>query len=109
MNFYEYDAAVMRTAGPATTRHDALALSALGLAGESGEFADMIKKHLYHGHPLSMEKYVEELGDILWYLSRACDAVVISLHDVAEANIAKLQLRYPEGFSTERSINRGDT
>lgn len=106
MTFDEYANNAMRTAGPALTVKDALCLSALGLSGESGEFTDMVKKYLYHDHPLNKQKAIEELGDVLWYVSRACAALSVSLEEVAVTNIRKLQQRYPEGFSSERSINR---
>ena len=108
MTFDEYQQAMRRTAGPAYSQEDALQLSALGLCGETGEFADAVKKHVYHGHPLPSAQLFEELGDILWYITRACDALDLQLDTVAAFNIHKLQQRYPNGFSSERSINRGD-
>lgn len=39
----------------------------LGLLGEIGELANLIKKQEYHGHSILREKYVEELGDCFWY------------------------------------------
>ena len=106
MTFDEYDKSTMRTAGKVLSPNDALTLSALGLCGEAGEFADLWKKINYHDHPMSTTKLCEELGDILWYVSRACSALNVTLEWVAEWNIAKLHNRYPDGFSSERSINR---
>ena len=106
MTLDEYQDIALRTAGPANTKKDALLLSALGLCGESGEFADLIKKFIYHDHPLNTTKLCEELGDILWYIARACSALDVSLNSIARANMAKLVKRYPSGFSSERSINR---
>lgn len=39
----------------------------LGMIGELGEIADMIKKHIYQGHTLNKEKLKEEIGDFMWY------------------------------------------
>lgn len=78
----------------------------LGLAGESGEFLDLIKKHLYQGHPLDRDKARGELGDILWYLAEVASALDMDLGAVARENIDKLRVRYPDGFSEQRSINR---
>lgn len=83
-----------------------IAVWTLGLAGESGEVADMIKKHLGHGHPLDTMALAKELGDVLWYLSQICDYYDLNLEAIAVGNINKLNKRYPYGFSTEASINR---
>ena len=106
MTFDEYQREAMRTAGPAEAIEHVLCLSALGIAGEGGEVCDLIKKHLYHGHILLPHEIRQELGDLLWYIARMCEAFQISLEGVAISNIRKLELRYPDGFSKERSIHR---
>lgn len=83
-----------------------LATFGLGIAGEAGEVADLIKKHVGHGHTLDQQKLVKELGDVLWYISALCTLNGLSLADVARTNVAKLRLRYPDGFTEEASINR---
>lgn len=80
----------------------------LGIAGEAGEVADLIKKSMFHGHSLDKEEIEKELGDVLWYLSQIARIAGISLDEVGRANIKKLQKRYPEGFSEKRSINRSE-
>ena len=85
-----------------------LTVAALGL-GEAGEFQNIIKKVLAHGHPLdeaTTNKLIDEAGDILWYLQEVADALGISLRTIADRNITKLKARYPDGFSSEASINR---
>lgn len=112
MTLDEYQQLAMRTAGPTALNAgltEGLTLSALGLCGESGEFADIVKKLIYHAHPFNKRNLVGELGDILWYVARACVVLGVTLEYVAGENIEKLRLRYPEGFSSERSINRGDS
>lgn len=105
MDFKEYQESALRTAGT-QTEEQRLLNCCLGLSGESGEFNDMIKKTMFHGHTLDKNKIAKELGDILWYLSVAADSLGFSLEEIATMNIDKLKARYPEGFSTERSINR---
>jgi len=83
-----------------------LATLALGLSGEAGEVADLIKKHIGHGHPLDVLKVLDELGDIQWYVSGMAKHFGTKLTTVAAGNVMKLRKRYPDGFSTERSINR---
>jgi NTP pyrophosphatase (non-canonical NTP hydrolase) len=103
LNDYQRDTA--RTAGT-RPREEALAMCGLGISGEAGEVSDIIKKHLFHGHPFDIEGLKKELGDVLWYVAAIADRVGISLEDVAEANLEKLRKRYPNGFSVEASRNR---
>ena len=79
---------------------------ALGIAGESGEVADYIKKIEFHGHVLDKDKLKKELGDALWYIATIADLVDIDLGDVAIENVAKLMKRYPDGFNEESSRSR---
>lgn len=83
-----------------------LVCGALGLAGESGEVADMVKKSIFHKHPFDANGIIKELGDVMWYVAMCCNALNISLDDVMQGNIDKLKRRYPEGFSPNASINR---
>lgn len=83
-----------------------LAILGLGLAGETGELVDHIKKVIGHGHDYDLAKIKEEAGDVLWYLAVILDFFDLDLQDVAAANIDKLTARYPDGFSSERSRNR---
>lgn len=101
-----YQEQAARTLGKPGELHGSLAVLALGLAGEAGEVADLLKKHLGHGHPLDKEKLVKELGDVLWYVAGLANNLGVALSEVAGRNIEKLKARYPDGFSTERSVNR---
>lgn len=82
--------------------------NALDLAGEAGEVVDMVKKGLLHRHGLDKEKMVKELGDVMWYVAALCTKLDIDLSDVLAQNIAKLQERYPDGFSSGDSLKRVD-
>jgi NTP pyrophosphatase (non-canonical NTP hydrolase) len=110
MQFNQYQQLAERTAnrGPEDTAERMFTNFAFGLAGETGEVIDCLKKHLFHGHPLDREKLKIELGDLLWYIATTATTADISLYEIASANIAKLKARYPEGFSEERSIHRED-
>lgn len=84
-----------------TDRSQAMICGALGLAGESGEFADTIKKIVFHDHPITDElvaKMLYELGDVLWYVSLSAYALGIDLETIALMNDLKLSQRYPNGF-----------
>ncbi len=83
-----------------------LAVMGLGVAGEAGEVADLIKKIVGHDHELDKIKLVKELGDVLWYVAIAAGLIGYELSEVADLNIKKLRERYPNGFSSQASINR---
>jgi NTP pyrophosphatase (non-canonical NTP hydrolase) len=82
--------------------------SALGLAGEAGEVADIIKKGYFHKHRIYHNQIRKELGDCLWYLSDLCTSFGFDLGDIMAENIEKLKVRYPEGFSSADSQARVD-
>lgn len=72
--------------------------SVLGLNGEAGEVAEIVKKMIRDkGRQLSEEDrqhLLKELGDTLWYLSKVASKLEFSLEDVAKANLLKLKERY---------------
>lgn len=83
---------------------------ATGLASETGEINELLKKRYFHFHPWTpenQEHLKKELGDLAWYWVVTCLSHGMDPAEVLATNINKLQARYPEGhFSTERSINR---
>lgn len=107
MDFQIYQHQAMRTAKPMEPADD-LMHAALGLAGEAGEFADAIKKHLVYGRDLDRENAIEELGDVLWFVALGCNALGVSMADVAQANIDKLRRRYPEKYEDALAHRRLD-
>lgn len=72
-----------------------LAYLALGLAGEAGEAAEKVKKHIRDGAPL--RAVVTELGDVLWYMDRLARVCGADLAAVAVLNMAKLDDRKARG------------
>lgn len=78
----------------------------LGMCTESGEAVDMLKKHLFYGKPLDEVNMIEELGDLLYYVSVACDVLGVSIEEVQKINISKLRKRYGSSFTAERAIER---
>ena len=81
-----------------------------GLAAESGEFLEIVKKMVFQGKPWNSdnrEHLIIELGDVMWYVAQACMALDISFDDVVRGNVKKLEKRYPGGsFSVDKSENR---
>jgi NTP pyrophosphatase (non-canonical NTP hydrolase) len=80
--------------------------AAFGFCTEAGEFMDTLKKHLFYGNDLDEVNLYEELGDLLWYVALACNALEISLEDVMTKNIKKLEARYPAKFTTNNALLR---
>ena len=83
--------------------------AAIGISAEGGEFAEIVKKCIFQGKPMDDDAQFHmkrELGDIMWYIAQACIALGISLEDVLDTNIKKLEARYPDGFAEFRSENR---
>jgi NTP pyrophosphatase (non-canonical NTP hydrolase) len=87
-----------------------LLTAAIGLAAETGEFAEIPKKIVFQGKPLNEETIFHmkrELGDIMWYWVNACRALDLNPNDVIQENITKLESRYPGGkFDSHYSENR---
>lgn len=80
--------------------------AAIGLATESGEFLDALKKHIFYGKPLDKVNAIEEQGDSLWYIGLALDELATTMNDVLTQNINKLKLRYPNKFNGKDAIER---
>lgn len=79
------------------------------LAVKSSSFADNVKKIAFHGHQITDElraKLKKELGDTMWYIAIGAHALGLTLSDVAQGNVEKLDARYPNGFTPERSLHR---
>ena len=87
-----------------------LTTAGVGLAAESGEFLEIVKKMVFQGKPWNEDNHdhlVIELGDVMWYVMQACAALNVSLDDVIKGNVNKLKKRYPGGdFDVHYSENR---
>jgi NTP pyrophosphatase (non-canonical NTP hydrolase) len=86
-----------------------LLTASVGLASESGEFSEIVKKVIFQGKELNVDvRYhmLRELGDICWYLANAANALNADLEEIVKMNVAKLESRYPNGFEVSRSENR---
>ncbi|MCQ2581892.1 MAG: nucleoside triphosphate pyrophosphohydrolase family protein [Alphaproteobacteria bacterium] len=106
MNGNQYQNMALRTANIDLEEHEQLINGALGLCGESGEVADMVKKCFMQGHELDVEHLAKELGDCMWYIALIADCIGYGLSGIMQMNVDKLKARYPEGFAVENSVNR---
>ena len=86
-----------------------LLTAGIGMAGECGEFNEIIKKCLFQGKEMDIDiiKHLRsELGDVMWYIAQACLALNTNIEEIIDMNTVKLESRYPGGFDAFRSENR---
>lgn len=92
-----------------TPEHADMLHMSVGLAGEAGEVVDLIKKHVINGHPINRRELAEELGDVLFYLHGLCMHTDLSMDEILQGNIDKLNARYAEGrYTDHQSRARAD-
>jgi NTP pyrophosphatase (non-canonical NTP hydrolase) len=108
MTFDEYQAEARKTL--IVSSEDWHVYTALGLAGEAGEVADLTKKFIrddeWNVSDERREDIKKELGDVLWYLAMVADAWDISLEHIAFMNISKLRDRMERGVIKGSGNNR---
>ena len=102
MEFNEYQKRASTTAD--FTGHPGeypLMYSCMGLAGETGEVIEKVKKVMRNnGGEMSEEQreaIKQEIGDVLWYLSQVARFCDIAFDDAAKANVEKLADRRARG------------
>ena len=97
MNFEEYQSEACSTA-LYPRRLNNIEYATLGLAGEAGEVANIVKKiQRDHAGVINDEirdKLKDELGDVLWYISACADELGLTLTEIAEFNVQKLAKRH---------------
>lgn len=90
-----------------------LAYHALGLAGEGGEFVDLVKKVVRdHGYDLSLSNLSttlidmlrDELGDVLWYLTQEAKLLDLTLPELMQLNMDKLKIREANSGSGRKHV-----
>ena len=102
-----YQKDILKYAPDFDTVAESMAYAAIGLCGEAGEASEIVKKHVYHGHPLDDEHLMRELGDVLWYVTYMAHLLNCPLSTIMALNLDKLTKRYPDGkFDAERSRHR---
>lgn len=107
MHLYEYDAFVAHMLKPMGKREQ-LVHCALGIVGEAGEVAELVKKQFAYGKDFSHTEMDGELGDVLFYLVAMMQQCGTSMEAIMQKNVAKLQQRYPKGYSDADAIARVD-
>ena len=105
MTLNEYQALAARTINRKLNAHQMHMHALHEMASEVGEIHGIYQKAL-QGHPVDRDALKLEAGDLLWGICEFCTVMGWDLEDVSQANIDKLQRRYPDGFSVERSVHR---
>lgn len=105
MDFYKYQELAARTINKELSEGEKLLHALHLISAECGEIHGVFQKQ-YQGHEVDDIHLMKEVGDLLWGMAELCEVFGWSLGDVAEMNIEKLRERYPNGFETERSLNR---
>lgn len=109
MNFQEYQEQSRKTAVYPNVG-DNVVYPVLGIAGESGEVAEKVKKILREKNGVveegSKQEIAKELGDLLWYMSQLATELGISFDEVAQKNIMKTQSRMERGVLLGDGDNR---
>lgn len=81
----------------------------MGMAGETGEAVDIVKKAVMYNTSIDRDKLLKEFGDILWYMGNALEEVGSSFEEVMQMNHDKLSKRFSNGsFSEKEAIERKD-
>jgi NTP pyrophosphatase (non-canonical NTP hydrolase) len=106
MTFDTFQSESARTRPQTLSPREQVLVFALGLAGESGEVCDLIKKWARQGPDATLDslEVKHEIGDVLWYVAQLALACGLSLEDVAMGNLDKLRRRYPGGFTPDGGV-----
>lgn len=90
---------------PDNPLHLDLMPSILGLVGEAGELADLHKKSIFKpGYRATVGDYIDELGDVLFYVAILAHQLGLTLEELSQLNFAKLNARAKDGTG----YNRGE-
>ena len=83
---------------PNNLTRDLQNLVVLGLTEEAGEVAGLRKRNLRNNARDvgrgGREEYIDELGDVLWYLAACCALFSTDLDEIWQMNRQKLEERY---------------
>lgn len=71
-------------------------------------YQDSLKKHAYHKHEIDKKVLKRGLFGVFVSMIGIMNCYEITLKEVLEGNQIKLMKRYPDGFESERSVNRDE-
>jgi NTP pyrophosphatase (non-canonical NTP hydrolase) len=113
LNFDDYQNLALSTAVYQSIGEN-MVYPAMGLAGETGEYVDKVKKNWRNKHSMSAanlsdeekKEFAKELGDVLWYIAASSRELGFDLSEIAVQNIAKLSDRRNRGVIASEGDNR---
>lgn len=110
MHVDDYQAEASETMQFEKTEESALSIVMLGLVGEVGSLSTEYKKKLRDGsnYALFKEKLIEEIGDIIWYLTTIATIEDIPLSTILTSNLKKTQDRWADLNSTKQLDLEGE-
>ena len=103
----EYQKLASRTINNDLTKSGQEKHASHGIVGEIGELHSLYQK-TYQGHAFDEQHAMSALSAMLWFIAEYCTAMCWNLADVMQYNIDKLIARYPDGFETDKSLNRSE-
>jgi NTP pyrophosphatase (non-canonical NTP hydrolase) len=112
MDLQEYQKKVLKNFKPRrdlTSKESAILDWTLGIAGEAGEIIDEIQHIIFHKQNRDIMELAKEIGDCFWYLTALCAELGISIEDILELNVAKLNYRHGGHFTYDTSVNKLST
>lgn len=98
--FYQRESAKTWTSKDRDTVVENLTHALFGLSTETGEVIDLFKKTWFTPNRIDnwdKVRLTDELGDVLYYLCRIADQYSITLDEIMEYNLTKLNKRYGDG------------
>jgi len=108
MNFNDYQLEAVKTA--IYPSHLEIIYPSLGLAGETGEVCEKVKKVFRDKEGVVSDEtrteLKKEIGDVLWYIANLATDLDLSMDEIAEANITKLKSRRERGVIQGNGDNR---
>ena len=107
LTFDEYQDVASKSIDNRLTNDEKLNHALFGLSAEVGEVTSLFQKYL-QGHSIDLEHLKIEIGDVLWMVAELCTVLEFRMSETAMGNNKKTTSRYPNGFESERSLNRRD-
>lgn len=108
MEIKKYQELSVRTMNTELTLDESIVNMIMGLNGEIGEVTELFKKEMFHGKQITEKEYINEIGDVFFYLVNLCTLIDVDVERVLDSNFNKLLTRYPNGFSYLDSEKRVD-
>ena len=105
MKMNDYQLLAGRTINPNLSDIATMNHALHGMVGEIGEIHSIFQK-VYQGHDIDVLHLKKELGDLLWFIAEFATVNRWELSEIAQMNIEKLKVRYPDGFKEEQSLHR---